>query len=252
MALTENNLANLRTVINENLRIQRSGAEPIPYIDVSHALSDIRARQNHAVFARRGCGKTLLLQHSSKHLPEDIQSVYLNCEDFKHHSFPNVLIEILDALFAELERNLSGWFGKKRKSRQLISEIRQDLEKLRSQKDEQESDVVESRTDTQGEQGIVGASAGLEGFRLSGELTGTKNSSTSVEFRYSQRAAKIGDLQMLLPKLKRQIREFFDVSRSAKTIFLQIDDFYHLSRVDQPNVMDYLHRLCKDLPYTLS
>lgn len=248
MALTENNLANLRTVINENLRIQRSGAEPIPYIDVSHALSDIRARQNHAVFARRGCGKTLLLQHSSKHLPEDIQSVYLNCEDFKHHSFPNVLIEILDALFAELERNLSGWFGKKRKSRQLISEIRQDLEKLRSQKDEQESDVVESRTDTQGEQGIVGASAGLEGFRLSGELTGTKNSSTSVEFRYSQRAAKIGDLQMLLPKLKRQIREFFDVSRSAKTIFLQIDDFYHLSRVDQPNVMDYLHRLCKDLP----
>ena len=248
MASTENNLANLRTVINENLRIQRSGAEPIPYIDVSHALSDIRARQNHAVFARRGCGKTLLLQHSSKHLPEDIQSVYLNCEDFKHHSFPNVLIEILDALFAELERNLSGWFGKKRKSRQLISEIRQDLEKLRSQKDEQESDVVESRTDTQGEQGIVGASAGLEGFRLSGELTGTKNSSTSVEFRYSQRAAKIGDLQMLLPKLKRQIREFFDVSRSAKTIFLQIDDFYHLSRVDQPNVMDYLHRLCKDLP----
>ena len=25
-------------------------------------------------------------------------------------------------------------------------------------------------------------------------------------------------------------------------------DFYHLARVDQPDVMDYLHRLCKDLP----
>ena len=54
--------------------------------------------------------------------PEEIQSVYLNCEDFKHHSFPNVLIEILDALFHELENNLSGWFGKKRRSRQLIFE----------------------------------------------------------------------------------------------------------------------------------
>ena len=103
----------------ENLRVQGSGADPIPYIDVSHALSDIQARQNHASFARRGCGKTLLLQHSSKNLPEEIQSVYLNCEDFKHHSFPNVLIEILDALFHELENNLSGWFGKKRRSRQL-------------------------------------------------------------------------------------------------------------------------------------
>lgn len=27
-----------------------------------------------------------------------------------------------------------------------------------------------------------------------------------------------------------------------------IDDFYHLVRLDQPDVMDYLHRLCKDLP----
>ena len=31
-------------------------------------------------------------------------------------------------------------------------------------------------------------------------------------------------------------------------MFLQIDDFYHLNRVDQPLVMDYIHRLCKDLP----
>ena len=27
-----------------------------------------------------------------------------------------------------------------------------------------------------------------------------------------------------------------------------MDDFYHLARADQPDVMDYLHRLCKDLP----
>ncbi|HDL84941.1 MAG TPA: hypothetical protein ENH11_01190 [Candidatus Acetothermia bacterium] len=66
------------------------------------------------MFARRGCGKTLLLHHSAKNLPSDIQTVYLNCEDFKHHSFPNVLIEILDALFAELEGNLPGWFGRKK------------------------------------------------------------------------------------------------------------------------------------------
>ena len=248
MALAENKMAGLRTVINENLRVQSSGADPIPYIDVSHALSDIQARQNHAIFARRGCGKTLLLQHSSKSLPEEIQSVYLNCEDFKHHSFPNVLIEILDALFHELENNLSGWFGKKRRSRQLILEIRQDLERLKSQEDEQKTEVVESRTDTKGGQGTVGASAGLEGFRLSSDLTGINKRSTSVEFHYSQRDDKIRDLQKLLPKLKRQIREFLEVSRTVKTIFIQIDDFYHLSRVDQPNVMDYLHRLCKDLP----
>ena len=59
---------------------------------------------------------------------------------------------------------------------------------------------------------------------------------------------KIRDLDTKLPKLKAQIREFFDLSTAVKGVFLQIDDFYHLNRVDQPLVMDYIHRLCKDLP----
>jgi hypothetical protein len=114
------NLKKLRSVINESLRVQRGGADPVPYIDVSNVLTDVVARQNHAVFGRRGCGKTLLLRRSTDNLPMEVRSVYLNCEDFKKHSFPNVLIEILDALFAELEKQLSGWFGKKRRSREVV------------------------------------------------------------------------------------------------------------------------------------
>ncbi|SIS77384.1 hypothetical protein SAMN05421788_1011131 [Filimonas lacunae] len=47
-------------------------------------------------------------------MDKSVKTVYLNCEDFKTHSFPNVLVEILDAVFGELQRNLSGWFGKKK------------------------------------------------------------------------------------------------------------------------------------------
>lgn len=53
---------------------------------------------------------------------------------------------------------------------------------------------------------------------------------------------------MWLPRLKQQIREFFDLSTTTQAVYLQIDDFYHLAREDQPLVMDYIHRLCKDLP----
>ena len=245
MTLPEKKLATLRRVINENLRVQREGADPIQYIDVSGALNDISARQNHAIFARRGCGKTLLLQHSSKLLPTKIQSVYLNCEDFKHHSFPNVLIEILDTLFAELEGNLSGWFAKKKKSRQLISDIRKNLQKLRYQEDEQEAKVTESYTDARAEEGQAGGAISLRGFQLSGDSAESTSTSTAIQFNYKQRAAKISDLQVALPQMKKQIRDFFNLSSTVKSIFLQIDDFYHLARADQPNVMDYLHRLCK-------
>jgi hypothetical protein len=66
------------------------------------------------------------LHHSGRQLDSSVKSIYLNCEDFKRHSFPNVLIEILDALFRELEHHLTGWFGKKKRSRDLIAGIRRE------------------------------------------------------------------------------------------------------------------------------
>src|SRR5437867_4394942 len=118
LIMDEKKLTKLRLVITENLRVQLGGAKPVPYIDASNALTDILARQNHAIFARRGCGKTLLLHYSAERLPERSKRIYLNCEDFKNHSFPNVLIEILDAVFEELDARLIGWFGRKKRSKE--------------------------------------------------------------------------------------------------------------------------------------
>uniref|UniRef100_UPI003DA0F9FB hypothetical protein n=1 Tax=Xanthomonas oryzae TaxID=347 RepID=UPI003DA0F9FB len=61
-------LANLRKVISENLRVQ-TGTET-DYIAVGTAMQDARMKQNHTIFARRGCGKTLLLHSSARRLPE--------------------------------------------------------------------------------------------------------------------------------------------------------------------------------------
>src|SRR5471032_582603 len=94
----------LRTVITENIRVQRGGAEPVGYVDIANALAKASSRQNHVIFGRRGCGKSLLLHESTKKLDAKTKAIYLNCEDFKNHSFPNVLIEILDSIFQELEK----------------------------------------------------------------------------------------------------------------------------------------------------
>src|SRR5262249_46541223 len=64
------NLSKLRTVIQESLRVERGSAEQVAYIDTGNVLSDVSARQNHVIFARRGCGKTLLLRYSGRHLAE--------------------------------------------------------------------------------------------------------------------------------------------------------------------------------------
>jgi hypothetical protein len=246
--MTPESLKKLRLAINESSRVQRGGADPISYIDVSNSLIDVAARQNHAVFGRRGCGKTLLLHDSAKKLPADIRAVYMNCEDFKKHSFPNVLIEILDALFAQLQLELTGWFGRKRRSRQLVVEIRKELRALQEKSDKQDTEVreAEAREVKSSQNAKAGVShAGIDAH-AGAELSDL--SKVEVERKYSHNRDKIRDLDMWLPKLKRQIQEFFSLSRTVKAIYLQIDDFYHLSREDQQLVMDYIHRLCKDLP----
>ncbi len=238
----------LRRVINENLRVQRGGAESIPYIDVSNAVNDVTSRQNHAVFGRRGCGKTLLLHYSTRQLDNDVKSVDLNCEDFKRHTYPNVLIEILDALFAELETHLTGWFGRRKKSRALIQKIREDLTQLRTKADQEEREVRESMLEQTGEDSTHAVSGKAGPFSANIKNGINQQWKHETEQKYLSSRDKIRQLDMTLPELKRQIREFFDLSSSVKAVFLQIDDFYHLGRSDQPLVMDYIHRLCKDVP----
>ena len=241
-------LSRLRQIITENLRVQRGPQSTVKYIDVANAMADACARQNHAIFARRGCGKTLLLQSSRNSLDSSIRVVYLNCEDFKHHSFPNVLIEILDALFAELESHLTAWFGKKRKTKELIQQIRKQLSELRvaPEKSEESVRTVESTSETESAKASLGAPVGVGSASVSvGSEAAVK---AEVERTFKIQSEKIRDLDLMLPRLKRQIHDFFENSTVAKSVFLQIDDLYHLPRADQPFVIDYIHRLCKDIP----
>ena len=50
-------------------------------------------------------------------------------------------IEILATIFRELDRNLSGWFGQKRRSKEIIREIIAKLDQLQKAADTREEDI---------------------------------------------------------------------------------------------------------------
>lgn len=240
-------LTKLRTVINENLRTQL-GSRDVSYIGIGHTVSDVQAKQSHCIFARRGCGKTLLLHHSRKELANDFRSIYVNCEDFKHHSFPNVLIEIVDGVFGELESNLSAWFGRKAKLRTILKELRVELESVKAKPDEYNLERREQKSvsnDRKNNLGVkVGASKIGTEFNASSELLSSNK--VDVEQKYSYNESKLQDLNHRLPKFKKLIKDFFEISGKISSVFIQLDDFYQLNKSDQPFVADYVHRLCKD------
>lgn len=249
MTSLDTKLTKLRTVINENIRTQLSSKD-VEYISSGHTLTDIQSKQSHCIFARRGCGKTLLLHHSTKSLNERVKSIYINCEDFKHHSFPNVLIEIVGSVFVELEKNITAWFGRKKRLKEIISELRKDLDRLKIQPDSTTVTV----TDSKKEKTDMKSSAGV-GIKLTAESTtfgwgeeDNYSKQQDVEKKYEKNENKLLDLNHNLPSYKSKIKEFFEVSKKIDSVFIQLDDFYQLTRVDQPFVADYVHRLCKDTP----
>lgn len=248
MSKIDTKLLKLRNVINENLRTQLEN-DQVEYISSGHTLSDITARQSHCIFARRGCGKTLLLHHSRRMLGDEIKAIYINCEDFKHHSFPNVLIEIIDSIFCELERNLFRWFGKKKQLREIIVGLRTDLQQLKSAPDEQSVEVKQFESKENSQQDKAGVAFGSKpsgSFDLSTDNSVKKKS--DIEMKYQQNENKLQKLNHKLPAYKARIKEFFELSGKIKSVFIQLDDFYQLNRFDQPFVADYVHRLCKDTP----
>ncbi len=240
--------SNLKKIITENLRIQKYGAPTIQYIDTTKALDDIGARQSHVIFARRGCGKTLLLETSAKNITKDTAVVYLNCEDYKNHSFPNVIIEVLDGALREIEKRFSGCMaliGKKKKAKKIISNIRKELSKLKERPDEHQEQVKESSQHEESVNAQAGASA--EGFfSLSSGIT--DNNKAEIVKTYKVYDIKIEKLNHILPELKNKLKDFFELNSGIKNIYIQIDDFYHLQRELQPYVVDFIHRFCKNLP----
>ena len=203
--IAKDKLSKLRQVITENLRVQRA-VELVEYVSVGSALEDVCAKQNHTIFARRGCGKTLLLHHSSRILPKEIRSIYLNCEDFKRHTFPNVLIEILSSLFKEIKGNLSGWFGKKRRTRELIQDVLNRLTVLQKASDVQ-SEEVKKTTGTESVETFAG-SAGAEAYSLNIKADGSLSNRRreEIERTFKLHKEKLQELDRWLPKLKSQIR----------------------------------------------
>jgi hypothetical protein len=247
VTVDQQKLAKLRELITEGLRVQRDG-DPIEYINVGHALEDACARANHTIFARRGCGKTLLLHNSRSKLKDDMRSVYLNCEDFKQHTFPNVLIEILKALFREIDQNLSGWFGKKARTKAIAKQIIERLNKMHQAPDTLTEQVKESEVAEADRKFSAGTEAEYSGAKIKiGGERGSRTQSNS-ERTFERHKEKLQELDLWLPELKSILREFFSISTNVKCIFLQIDDLYHLKRADQAFIVDYIHRLCKDVP----
>lgn len=250
ITLNSQELVKLNQLIEENLRVGR-GQRPV-YVDIANNLDRILAKQNYVVFGRRGSGKsTLLLTAKAKAENEGFLCIYFDSELIKENPFPDVLISILTKVFEYLleqskstDRGFLHRLGRLLPGRQnslhkRVATVIEDLQKLRTEPEAYE--LARKTISTRETGGEAGVRLGLEHAGVGGRLD--KTSISTVQEATETTIVKIKRLQQNLEIYHALLDEL--VNKLNQDMMLFLDDFYFISKRDQPDVVDYLHRLSK-------
>jgi len=266
--LNSKEMGSLVTLVEEASRSTKEGVKH--FVEpASGTLSRATNKRHHIVFGRRGSGKSSLLLKAAADLTVSRRPIaYVNLEAFKGHSYPDVLLSVLISTFKEFKHwtesaaihpsnRKSFWkiFGtiptrpsyNKKDAANLAECIGKEINALQTElhRTDKADLTVTSGTEASDQSAVEARiKAGASG--LSAE-TGARaecalKESQQTEEKY--RRSKTDFLHRHILDYQAIFRQLGDLSEGDGYLFL--DDLYHIRKIDQPNVVDYFHRIAKD------
>lgn len=233
--LLEPKIEKLRQLILNSFRV-RGNQDPI-YVDISGNLQRIEAPQHQIIFGRRGSGKScLLVNYRKKSKKNGLPPIYILADEFKRLTFPDVLIRLLIELLDNVPTKGRWW--KRCLFRKTPTETQ--VKKLRKLLDlAGEADVTEAQSATRRD--VSSADVGYGPAKVTANSESSAEKSRSSKFR----ERKIDVLERHLKDYKQAIEESLKTWGDLHVAVL-VDDFYLFPRTNQPDIIDYLHRLVRD------
>lgn len=236
--MNKTEVTKLITYIEENLRSSPNSV--LQFVDSRSFQRRFSSKQNHVVFGRRGAGKTSLVtstRDSSDHL-----DIYLNLEDFKDITYPNIIIKILTAMFTQINENIKTaypWYKFSRVARRLRRKISTVSAPLQNYLHEPDTETQEISTK---ESSSLNLLAGAKSRGITGKVSAKQDKSFQMA-----RTVTRGKLDYLLVELSTYKALLQEISAllSNKPILLILDDFYFIQKNTQPDLIDYFHRMTK-------
>jgi hypothetical protein len=259
---------NLVILVEEATRSSKEGVKRF----IEPAQGTLRRavnRRHHIIFGRRGSGKSSLLRKAAADLTVDRRPIaYVDLETFKGHTYPDVLLSILLSALKEFNHWLktaaihpankaSFWqklFGTKpnrsaynREQIQALSaDFTRHIEEL--QKQLQSSDHTQTTSSTKTVEADTSSFDASVNVAFQGVGVGSKaaQSSSGEVTKQQQQTYTHSKLEFL----HQHILEYQDLFLRMRNAcggdgYLFLDDLYHIGRVNQPQVIDYFHRVAK-------
>jgi hypothetical protein len=260
---------NLARIVEESTRSTREGVkffiEPAP-----GTLARAKNRRHHIVFGRRGSGKSSLLAKLTEDLTiSRTPTAYVDLEEFKGHSYPDVLLSVLIKTFDSFKRWLetaavnpanktSFWkkfFGAVPKrsafNRVSTNALTKEISELIAELNQYLFSAEESKQQLVSKVGNKDELKTAISSRIGMKVANTKAAIEYSEKKSDERQVTSEYLSKKKELLHRNIMRYKAVFEKMTAIadgpaFLLLDDLYHLRLSDQANVVDYFHRIAKN------
>lgn len=231
----------LRSLIEEKLRIDTKTDSF--YIDFHDNKNSVISKQNTVIFGRRGSGKSTLLKEVMK---DGRKYVYINLENYKKITFPNIIVKTLEELLIYIENELKKYktvhLIKKHSLTKEIELILKDLKKMYEEDDAYEAQISSNHSEEIELSGQAKASNAL----LSSELGTSTKSLDSISVQRDKRYEKLNSLQKKLIDYKRTISHILDFIYGDKVLYVLLDDLYFVKYDFQPYLADIFHVFSKE------
>lgn len=269
--LDSDEVQRLAKIVEESTRSTREGVkffiEPAP-----GTLARAKNKRHHVIFGRRGSGKSSLLAKVTEDLTISRTPIaYVDLEEFKGHSYPDVLLSVLIKALTEFKRwletaavnpaNKTSFWGKffgskpqrgafnKAKTLQLASDVGLLVDELTTallSSDEAKMQSLVRRETT--DELHTAISAGISvpkviPVKLEGTAAATNKEAAAAEMRSEYTSRKIELLHRNIMRYKAIFAQMAELADGPT--FLLFDDLYHIRLDDQAQVLDYFHRIAK-------
>lgn len=258
----------LETLVEEAARANEKGVEH--FIEpAAGVLKRAEAARMHIIFGRRGSGKSSLLRKVCANLTINRSPIaYVDLEPFKGHSYPDVLLSILIETFeafatwldtaAVNPANKRGFWDRlfgtkptrkpldKKAAKALADDLRVQVRELTEQLHREDQLLTRTRAQTEradetsSADGLKLASAPLTAATKQSQKTADKN---AIEVATEYRDDKTSFLHRHIQTYRKLFKRLSELA--GGDAFLVLDDAYHLRKIDQPRVLDYVHRIAK-------
>ena len=268
VALFDSSVDDLAILAEEGARAS-SRAVPRFIEPMKGTLRRAQSKRHHLVFGRRGSGKSSLLYKSADTLRDAGFAVaFIDLEPFKGHHYPDVLISVLLSSFIKFKDWLGGyqaaqgkrlwytlWIKKKQTDqcdlkRETLSLLEANIQELRKQLHLADNSNLVTQADSGTRtkdsakaKSKVKGKAPVADVAIEAEIATEVEATSNIQMREEFKRSKNDYLHRKILDYHRIFSQISEITGSDAYLFF--DDLYHLARADQPQLLDYMHRIAK-------